>query len=301
MDSMICGDPTDATEAPAPGAIPAGFNAVAVYRCDIWASQEHPDGTIWSGTLLEKMEGNLDEFTAAINADNDPTWPGPCPAMLVVVPELWAEGGSGDFIRLSYPATACAQPKPEAVAAALAGLDVVEAGFTPVSLADSPVATAAGCATRATVMTIAAVTPRDESAKGSPAGMMPNETATIPWEPPRLPEPTDVEGLRVCVYAAEPADSTLGQLTDGGAFTRVFELDAVRAAAIVDPLRTASAADPACSASATLFVQAHPVVAGVPTAPFTVELDGCRRVFGPDFRALSVAPELMADLTPAAP
>jgi hypothetical protein len=53
-----------------------------------------------------------------------------------------------------------------------------------------------------------------------------------------------------------------------------------------------------CDETATRFVVAHPVTGGVPSTPFTVELDGCTRVVDPALRTLHASSDLLALLGP---
>ena len=74
VDEMVCVDPLGEAEAPAAGTVPDGFAPVAVYRCGPFATRELDGGAVWSGTLVERFEGDLAPFLSAIGAPSDPRW-----------------------------------------------------------------------------------------------------------------------------------------------------------------------------------------------------------------------------------
>ncbi|MFG6403814.1 hypothetical protein [Microbacterium sp. P04] len=301
VDAITCVDDfavyEGADPGPASGVMPDDFAPVAVIRCEPNATRELDGGVVWSGMLLERFEGDLGPFLGAIAAPSDPQWPGPCTANMVLAPDLWVEGADGRFVRLSYPSTGCSQPKVEVVAAPLAALRVVDEEFTPRAVIKSPEAEVAGCATRASVGPVLA-TEVDFGQTGEEASAQPEsadgQIALIPEELPTLPSAADVQGLRVCVYAAQPG---VAVETDGALFMddrRIDPPDVATALAAV-----ASAAPVAgCTETASRFAVVQPLPATA--ASFTVEFDGCRRVIDPAFRALAAPPPLLAllDSTP---
>lgn len=274
------------------GAVPDGFDPVALYRCDPYATDEDEAGT-WSGSRLERFDGDLGPLLAALAEPDGARWSGVCPAIGYAGPEFWLADAEGRYIRVAYPADGCGQPQPGAIVAvdaAIQRLRLTEETFTPAVLVESRAAEAAGCATQAGMLVLADVVGLDAPA---PA---PEEVATIPWEPAPLPAAAEVDGLLVCRYESGAA----GQSTFAGAGSLAPDdaRAAVAAAAAAVPATNA----PACRSTATRLAVAHPLIAGEPaSASFTVELDGCRRLVDPGLRAAAAPPGLVALLDAGAP
>ncbi|WP_159499275.1 hypothetical protein [Microbacterium sp. 18062] len=75
---LTCADPLDGSaERPAAGAVPAGFDPVAFYRCDPLQTTED-DAGIWSGALVTRFEGDLDPLLRALAEPDDARWLGAC-------------------------------------------------------------------------------------------------------------------------------------------------------------------------------------------------------------------------------
>ncbi|RKT33291.1 hypothetical protein DEU34_1881 [Microbacterium sp. AG1240] len=299
VDEMVCADALGEAEGSAtPGIVPAGFALVAVYRCGPFATRELDGGVVWSGTLVERFEGDLAPLLSELGAPSDPRWFGACAASMVIAPDLWAEDAAGRFVRLSYPSTGCSQPKVDAVDGQLARLVVADEVFTPLSIFSMPEAVAAGCETRASVTVLNVLTSDLETPRAAPAG---ESIATIPHDPPALPvaADVDVDGLRVCVYASDTTEGGVRMIGDEGVFAGVLLLDAADAAAALAEVSGAAEASAHCPEVASRFVVAQPLGARSGAEGFTVELDGCRRVIDPAFRTLAASEMLISLVTPS--
>jgi hypothetical protein len=307
-DAVVCADPFGgvAEGAPEAGTVPAEFEPVAILRCDTAATEENDDG-VWSGVAVERLEGYLEPFLDAVAGDSDPAWSGPCTADMVLAPDLWAADAGGRFVRLSFPVTGCHKPKDDAMraaAAALAELRVTERTFTRGTLMESRLAAEAGCATQAGVMVLAGMGPPAEMEGAEQAETIQSEEfALIPEELPGLPDPGEVDGMLVCAYEATVAASSVPTPAgDAGQFAGAERRDAVQAREILALAQLAAPQPEACSSPATHFVVAHPLISGsTASVSLTLELDGCARLIGPDFRALQPPPGLAALLAPRVP
>jgi hypothetical protein len=281
------------------GLVPSDFPAVAVLRCDPYASREDADG-VWSGALLERLEGELEPVLAALASPSDVRPLGPCTAIGFLSPELWVEDAQGRVVRVAVPSDGCGAPKPVGLDEALAALTVVDETFTPDSLVESAAATAAGCATQASMLVIAGF---DEGSgllaeTGLPDDQVIGEDAVIPYEPPAWPEVATVDGARLCDYVAGVGSTSSPVAGEPSAFTGVRELAAAEAQAVLADARLAPETS-SCTDAATRWVVVHPSLVSGRSQPFTVELDGCRRLVDPAFRPRTASPELLDLLTPA--
>lgn len=301
VDEMRCADPFGSTpDTAAKGTIPDGTEIVAVLQCDPDATETDDIG-LWSGMRIERFEGDLSDFVAAVGGPNEPRWLGACTADLVIAPDLWALTSEGRYLHLSYPSTGCSQPKGEEVSAALAALEVTETSFERAALIESEVATAAGCATQAGVVVLAGagdlaqtrVTDNTLTEDDEPRAL---STQTIPDDTLVAADPADVEGLRACAYGPLPpfAGSPMLPAGNAGTFTGMRELAAGEARSVLTAAAAAPAA-PECAQSASRFVVAHPVLtSGAPAPALVVELDGCRRLIDAAFRPLVASADLLA-------
>ncbi|MBZ4487912.1 hypothetical protein LQ938_12500 [Microbacterium sp. cx-55] len=299
VDAVVCADEFGPAEGVVAGNVPEGFTPVAVQRCTLSASQRDEIGT-WAGPLNERLEGDLTDLLAALTEPDEAPTMGACSAVMWMGPELWLADAEGRYIRVPYPMGACPEPRPdvlERIEAALAALTVTEATFVQRALVESDAATAAGCATTAGMLVaLAGVAPgAGVVAEASELGGDPVEV--IPWEPPALPDAAEVQGMQLCRYAVGVPSTDGGSLTsnDLGTFTYAEELDAVAAGEAFASFAGAPSAGH-CVATASVLVVAHPT--GHAAAGFTVELDGCQRVVGPDLAARAAPPEMLALLQP---
>ncbi|WP_194421352.1 hypothetical protein [Microbacterium abyssi] len=283
------------------GLVPEGFEAVAVLRCEPYASHQDRDG-VWSGSRLERLEGELEPVLAALASPSDPRSNGPCPAVAYLAPELWLEGTSGDVVRVAVPADGCGAPKQVGLEAALDTLAVADETFTPASLVESIAAIQAGCATQAGMLVLAGL----GEANGLDAeqvmpedGQVIGEEHLIPYESPAWPDASEVTGALLCDYVTTAVSGTApAPAGDAGVFDGVRELTASEARAVISDAQLAPAA-PTCADVATRFVVVHLRAGESTAAAFTVELDGCRRLADPVWNAHAASPDLLALLTPA--
>ncbi|MCK2037059.1 hypothetical protein KZC51_13045 [Microbacterium sp. SSW1-49] len=279
------------------GRVPEGFTAVAVLRCDPYASQDDAEGT-WSGVILERLEGDLGPVLAALAQPSDPHSLGPCPAIAYVVPELWLEGDDGTVIRVAIPTDGCGAPKPVGLEAALAALDAAEKTFTATSLVDSRAASSAGCDTQPQFLVIAGLDDIDlqDTEQLRPGSTPLPDDAVIPMAMPSWPDADAITGARLCDYAAvSSTPRTSG--ADTTTFVAVRELDADTARELTALARTAPSEARSCTATATAVAVIHLEHTGGEVAA-TVELDGCTRLIDPGMRARTAPAELLALLAP---
>lgn len=277
------------------GLVPAGFTAVAVLRCDPFASQEDASGT-WSGALLERRQGDLGPVLAALAQPSDPHSSGPCPAIAYMVPELWIEGADGTVIRVAIPTDGCGAPKAVGLDEAVESLEVVEETFIPTALVESNSANMAGCDTQPQFLIIAGLDDLQETEQQPPGSTPLSDDALIPMAMPAWPDADSITGARLCDYTAvSSAQSTSG--ADTTTFVGVRELDADAARELTALARTAPATARSCSATATAVIVVHLEHTGGEVAA-TVELDGCARLIDPGMRARTAPAELLALLNP---
>jgi hypothetical protein len=280
------------------GLVPAGFTAVAVLRCDPFASRQD-DNKIWSGALLERLEGDLDPVIAAFATPSDPRSLGPCSAVGYVSPELWVEDGDGKVLRVAVPTDGCGAPKAVGLKGALDALTVMEEKFTPTTLIESSAAKGAGCATQAGMLIATglddvgglateAIAPEDEIV---------GEGALVPHEMSGWPDPATVVGARLCDYVTTPSSehSPAGAGSET-VFVGLRQLGTADARALITDARRAPATA-SCTDSATQLVVVHSIIESGDAAPFTVELDGCQRLIDPTFQARNASAAILLPLS----
>lgn len=278
------------------GLIPPGLTAVAVLQCDPNASREDDEG-MWSGALLQRLEGDLQPVLTALAEPSDPRSLGACAAVGYLSPQLWVEVTDGRVIRVAIPTSGCGAPKAVGLEAALDALTVVDETFTPTALVESTAAQTAGCATQANMLILGGLDdlsglPTDPSVPGD------GEDAVIPYELPEWPVSAAVDGARLCDYVATVASTDSSTLAgDSSTFVGSRQLATDAARAVIAHARLAPAAA-SCTVAATKLVVVQPSLERGDAAPFTVELDGCRRLVDPAFRARIASAELLALLTP---
>ena len=304
VDRIVCGagPADDLLDQPPAGRVPEGFVAVAAYRCDPFATREDEAG-VWSGALVQRLEGDLAPVLAALARPDDPPWIGPCTAVMTIAPDLWLEGADGRVIRVAFPVDGCAQPKSGEVLGSLGLLDAVEERFAQASLIESRAAKAAGCPTQAGLLALARAPALglEEQARDESSPVVTGEgVEVVPGQLPELPGPAQVDGLRVCAYEtlrAEGADAarTVAPAGEGGSFVEARTLDADSAREALVAVGAASPRVAACTEQATRFVVAYPLVGGqAASVSFSVERDGCGRLITPSLRELSAPGALLA-------
>jgi len=308
IDELRCGDGFGGVDPDVvAGSVPDDFAPVALYRCEAFATETDAEGT-WAGSRIERFEGDLSALLAALAEPDDPPSLGACTADMWIGPELWLADAEGHYVRAPYPSTGCAKPRPdvlERVQAAIAALALVESRFQRGSLIESAAATAAGCATTASVLVLVQTLPgvdvdRVPIVPESGKADVPEVGATaVPVPPPPLPSADEVTGMRVCRYtpAPLPAEGTVLSISGVLPFAGVDALDREQAAQALAFIGEAGPAG-TCEVEATSTVVLHPLPETQTRATVTVELDGCGRVVGPDLRATAAPDELLALLAP---
>ncbi|MDR6200584.1 hypothetical protein QE374_002493 [Microbacterium sp. SORGH_AS428] len=299
IEELRCGDGFGGVDPDVvAGAVPDGFESVALHRCEGFTTQADAEG-VWAGSRVERFEGDLSELLAAL-AEPNAAAAFACPASMWIGPELWLEGADGRFIRVPYPSDGCAQPRLDVldrIEAAVSRLSLVEERFQRGGLIESAEATAAGCTSTAGLLV------RTDVLAGvdiDQATVVPEVGATaVPVPPPPLPGADEVTGMRVCRYAPAPLPAEGSVLSIRGVlpFSGVDDLDREGAARVLALFGEAGPAG-ACEAEATSTVVLHPLPETQAGATVTVELDGCRRVVGPDLRAVVAPEEMLALLAP---
>lgn len=307
IDELRCGDGFGTSDPDVvAGAVPDGFEPVALHRCEGFTTQADAEG-VWAGSRIERFEGDLSELRAAL-AEPDAAPGFVCPASMWIGPELWFEGADGRFIRVPYPSDGCAQPRLdvlERIEAAVSRLSLVEEQFQRGNLIESAEATAAGCASTAGLLVRTDVLPGvdvDQVPVVPETGKtdVPEAGATaVAVPPPPLPSVDEVTGMRVCRYAPAPLPAAGTVLSIRGVlpFAGVDALDreqAGRALALIGEAGPAGT----CEVEATSTVVLHPLPETQTGATVTVELDGCRRLVRPDLRAAVAPDEMLALLAP---
>lgn len=270
--------------------IPSDFVPVSVTLCDEVGTVADEDG-VWSGPAIRHLEGDLAPLVDALNQADDPRWPGPCTAHMVIVPQLWLVDAAGRAVHVTYPVDGCGLPKTEAVGNALALLSVTASSVDRQELTESKAAIEAGCSTRWTPLQIMGpdelqeIPGLDIRDSRPPAG--PGEDPAIPVSPLGLPSAEQLDGMRLCHYVADAAPDTspesgdLAGLPLLGTFTSGSALSAEDGRTILAAANYQVMPLIACIRPATAFVVAQPLVGGQDAgSPITIELDGCQRLFG---------------------
>jgi len=298
-------DPLGGDAGPRAGAVPDGFEPVAVVRCLPFQTVEDDDG-LWSVVARERLEGDLAPLLAAQGSPDDPPTAGPCAAIMAIAPQVWLTDAGGRGILIRYPADACGQPKVDVIGDALAKLDVVRTDEEQRVLAQPRAAVDSGCDATwasqplqlATVEDLEASSPGGAQAVPAPT---PGVTA-IPWSPPRAPAPGEVDALTLCAYSTDaaaqpratpaPDATTEVRVTVGGTawFTGTRRLDADETRAVLDAVAHAQPLPARCDGEPDALVVLH---AGGGSAPITVELDGCRRLVIDPLSTYQASPELI--------
>jgi len=264
------------SDAPA-GSVPDGFVPRAVYVCDEHGGFEDAEGR-WSARTIERREGDLAPLLDALAEPSDPDWPGPCSAVMVIVPELWLEGEDGTAIRVAQPRDGCRLPKGDRVGDALAGLTVVGEERRDARLLERSDAIAAGCPTWDETLRLPAGArlDRDGAPTTTPEGM-----ALVPYDP--FPDGSLVAGMRVCRYADAvvdvPVSGDVG-LPTSGAFAGTGRLGRDAALAILAESDAEGSPPTACDAPARAFALLFAIDAADANVglPIVVERDGCARL-----------------------
>ncbi|MDW4573632.1 hypothetical protein R8Z57_12700 [Microbacterium sp. M3] len=295
-------------DAGAAGVLPDGFEPVAVVRCLPFQQTEDNQG-IWSVVARETLEGDLTEVLALQAQADDPPTSGPCSAVLMLPPLVWLTDAEGRGIRLRIPVDGCSQPKVALLEEALAALTVTRSDEEQRTLTQPRAAIDAGCAPVWAAQPLQLASPEElQKWEGTEVAPRPaptlDEEHLVPWTPPRVPAPGEVDRLTLCAYSTDPsanpastpapgATTWVSVQVDGQAwFTGARELDAAETGAV---LEAAASAQPLAEPCDEILGSLVVLSAGGTTAPMTVELDGCRRLIV-DFLTTYAAPAELLDL-----
>ena len=292
------------------GRVPEDFEPVAAVRCVPFHTVEDDEG-VWSVVLRERLEGDLTAVLDAQAAADDPRWLGACAAIATIAPQVWLTDAAGRGIRLRYPVDGCGQPKIDLIGEALAGLAVVQSDEEQRTLVEPRAAIDAGCAPTwsarplqlAPAEGLEGLDGPDDDVLPEPAPS-PDGVRTVPWTPPGVPAPGEVDALRLCAYSTEPTAAPRQTPSPGATawatieaedtawFTGGRELDAAETRAVLETVASAQPLSERCDdVPGSLVV----LSAGNGTTPITVERDGCRRLIL-DFVATFAAPQALVDL-----
>ena len=208
-DPMSTPDPLH-PDAPEAGRVPVDFRPTMAVRCDLMASIDDAEGR-WSGVTAVTLAGDLTPLLAALAEPDDGHWLGPCTADMELVPPLWLVDAAGRAINAHYPRNGCGKTKP-GVRNALAGLAVRETTTLKRTLVEPRAALDSGCAAEWTAPFGEGATlwfPPTGSRPGSD-GIAPipgtPPPSTLPAStPPPVTVPTELDGMRWCRYAVDPA------------------------------------------------------------------------------------------------
>ncbi|MHA6667455.1 hypothetical protein ACX3O0_01150 [Homoserinimonas sp. A447] len=291
----------DCGETGSAGRVPSDFVPVSVALCDDFGTVTDEDG-VWSGPATRHLEGDLVPLIEALNQADDPRWLGPCTAHMVIVPQIWLADAAGRAVHVTYPVDGCGQPKTEAVNAALALLEVTAGSVDRQNLTESAAAIEAGCRTQWTPLRVVAPdeladVPGLDTSPKQPGDTGSDEFATVPLT---LPPVGQLDGMRLCRYAADPNPeySELVGLPVVGTFTNGSTLNAEEGRIILTAAEYEVMPLIACLRPATEFVVAHPLVDGQHAGgTVTIEVDGCQRLFGTTGFTL-VSEEILALVRP---
>ncbi|TDK23941.1 hypothetical protein E2F48_14190 [Arthrobacter crusticola] len=273
-------------DAPDPGRVPTGFIPTTAVRCDQMASVEDAEGQ-WSAVTAVTLTGDLTPLLAALGELDDGIGPGPCTADIELVPPLWLVDAAGRAIHAHYPRDRCAKTKP-GVHTALAGLSVRDTTTLKQTLIVPRAALDSGCAAAWTAPFNAGI-PLSIPSAGSSSGAV----GASPAPPTPIADTVlaEMDGLRWCRYAVEPAPADLaepgGSEPDGsvaapakgtlhsGRFVAGGTLDTATARLVAD-VAASGPVSRSCDESATKFLTLRPSRGGHELGSIiTVELDGC--------------------------
>ncbi|KGJ79704.1 hypothetical protein GY21_04040 [Cryobacterium roopkundense] len=231
-----------------------------------------------------------------------------CTADAQIVPELWLQNAAGEAVRVAWPRDACLKTKP-AVAVALTRLDLTETTTLPVRLVESRAALDGGCTMTAGPPAERALMQKNMAVQTMPAqsGSTSGPSAVQPVRPAPAPSWAGADAADVCLYTEAPPSDDVDSVElpelEGLISTQSFDFSG---AAVLTPdvitrvgaaASAVSALAPPCEVEVTRFAVVWPERYNTRIdAPISVELDGCGRLYTPDFEALVLPPELLATL-----
>ncbi|HEY5554119.1 MAG TPA: hypothetical protein VIK43_04230 [Cellulomonas sp.] len=125
---------TSHPDVPAPGSVPADFEAVGVVECVTGERLTDAEG-VWDAITVRHLEGDLGPLLAALDAPHETsTGDQLCPASDVATFQLWLVDALGRAVRPAPPVDVCGGPTP-AVRQAVAALAEIEVAHYRVHLA----------------------------------------------------------------------------------------------------------------------------------------------------------------------
>ena len=125
---------TSHPDVPAPGSVPASFEAVGVVECVTGERLTDAQG-VWDAITVRHLEGDLGPLLAALAAPHETsTGDQLCPASDVATFQLWLVDALGRAVRPAPPVDVCGGPTP-AVRQAVAALAEIEVAHYRVHLA----------------------------------------------------------------------------------------------------------------------------------------------------------------------
>ncbi len=300
-------DPPDPTTTPGPqhpdaleaGRVPAGFTPTTAVRCDQMASVDDAEGR-WSAVAAVTLTGDMAPLLAALAEPDDGIGPGPCTADMELVSPLWLVDAAGQAVHAHYPRDRCAKTKP-GVHKALAGLSVRDTTTLKRTLVVPRAALDSGCAAAWAAPFNEGIPPSIPSA-GSSSGTV----GASPAPPAPIADSVlaEIDGMRWCRYAVEPAPADAAESTGsephgavaapatGKLHTGRFVAGGMLETATARLVANVAASGPAsrsCDESAMMFLTLWPSREGHELGPtITVELDGCGLLYrdGNDARSL---------------
>lgn len=272
-------------DAPEPGRVPVGFTPATAVRCDLMASIDDAEGR-WSGVTAVTLAGDLTALLAALSEPDDEHWLGPCTADAELVPPLWLVDANGLAINAHYPRNGCGKTKP-GVRDALAGLNVREITTLKRTLVEPRAALDSGCAAE-----WKAPFGEGPSLSIPSTGSLPGSDglSQIPSKPLTVTVPAELDGMRWCRYAVEPAPAGAPEASGAPAFPGSITLRTGRfvaggtldtaTAQLVAEVAASEPAPRSCDASAATFLVLWPSRGGQDLGMIlTTELDGCELLY----------------------
>ncbi len=224
----------------------------------------------WLMRTEERADGDIAALAVALRLPDDGGGADNCPAIGIVLPEVYAVDATGRAVLVRWPLGACSQPRPE-VAAALAALRWTPEATRQVRQVRTQAVIDSGCGDRVKNMAAVEGAATDRPVRGGSP-----ESLAVP------------KRVWACTYAIdEHGDTPEGSYASGGRTTVAVWR------AVVLALRTAPLAPPGCTTQGRRFTVLHS-----PEGWVFIERDGCRRVLLPDGGLRVATPQVLQALAP---
>jgi hypothetical protein len=255
--------------------IPAGYDAVAVVRCEDEVETVPGDGT-WDTALAQRATGDLSALMTALRTpSSNPPTPADfaCSAIGIAVPDFALVDAAGHIVRPILPHDLCDAPLTKV-------LDAVYAMPWKTETAQK--------------------LSQDQTQAEVDTGCLPayKDVFDLP-SPSATPWATGLDPTIACEYTVS---GSAGGSAGVGEFDHGLKLSAAQQSAISAALKSpgsgsgsGSTAAKACSAQASTFA----LLMVSPSENAVVELDGCLRVSYPDYFVTQAPPALLAALRTA--